>query len=45
MLKPRDPKESFFAEGAAFRAILGGILIGALTILAFRIGLMEYVTL
>lgn len=40
--KPRDPKESFFAEGAAFRAILGGILIGALTILAFRIGLMEY---
>lgn len=40
--KPRDPKESFFADGAGFRAILGGALIGTLTILAFRYGLMEY---
>ena len=26
--KPRDPKESFFAEGAGMRAIVGGVLIG-----------------
>jgi Ca2+-transporting ATPase len=40
--KPRDPKESFFANGAGFRAILGGILIGALTLTAFSFGLREY---
>ncbi|RYM06556.1 cation-translocating P-type ATPase [Sporolactobacillus sp. THM7-7] len=39
---PRNPKESFFAGGAAFRAILGGILIGVLTLLAFSFGLSEH---
>lgn len=39
--KPRDPKESFFAHGAGVRAIIGGLLIGALTLLAFTIGLNE----
>lgn len=39
--KPRDPKESFFAQGAGVRAIIGGLLIGALTLLAFTIGLAE----
>ncbi|OAB42289.1 cation-translocating P-type ATPase [Paenibacillus glacialis] len=40
--KPRDPKESFFAKGAGLRAILGGILIGALTLVAFYLGLNEH---
>lgn len=40
--KPRDPKESFFAGGAAINAVLGGILIGALTLFAFYWGLQEY---
>jgi len=40
--KPRDPKESFFAGGAAFRAILGGVLIGSLTLVAFYLGLREH---
>ncbi len=40
--KPRDPKESFFASGAGFRAILGGTLIGVLTLVAFYLGLREY---
>lgn len=40
--KPRDPKESFFAEGAAIRAIIGGTLIGVLTLAAFYFGLSEY---
>ncbi|MPW24648.1 HAD-IC family P-type ATPase [Alkalibaculum sp. M08DMB] len=40
--KPRDPKESFFAKGAGFRAILGGTLIGILTLVAFYFGLKEY---
>ncbi len=40
--KPRDPKESFFAHGAGFRAILGGTLIGILTLAAFYFGLNEY---
>ncbi len=40
--KPRDPKESFFAKGAGFRAVLGGTLIGALTLVAFYFGLSEY---
>ncbi len=39
--KPRNPKESFFAEGAGFRAILGGILIGCFTLFAFYWGLNE----
>lgn len=40
--KPRDPKESFFAGGAGLRIIMGGILIGALTILAFWFGYYEH---
>jgi Ca2+-transporting ATPase len=40
--KPRDPKESFFARGAGFRAILGGTLIGTLTLAAFYFGLREH---
>ncbi len=37
--KPRDPTESFFAGGVGFRAIVGGVLIGALALVAFYIGL------
>jgi Ca2+-transporting ATPase len=40
--KPRDAKESFFAGGAGLHVILGGILIGALTILAFWFGYYEH---
>jgi len=40
--KPRDAKESFFAGGAGIHLILGGILIGALTILAFWFGYYEH---
>lgn len=40
--KPRDPKASFFAEGAGFRAVLGGVLIGILTLAAFYFGLKEH---
>ncbi len=40
--KPRNPKESFFAGGAAFRAIIGGLLIGILTLVAFYFGLNEH---
>ncbi|MEF2966459.1 cation-translocating P-type ATPase [Paenibacillus sp. M1] len=40
--KPRDPKEGFFAGGAALRAVLGGLLIGALTLVAFYLGLREF---
>lgn len=40
--KPRDPKESFFTGGAALHAILGGILIGGLTLVAFYLGLQEH---
>lgn len=40
--KPRDPKESFFAKGAGVRAIIGGSLIGILTLLAFYFGLNKY---
>lgn len=40
--KPRNPKESFFAHGAGFRAVLGGSLIGILTLAAFYFGLSEY---
>jgi Ca2+-transporting ATPase len=39
---PRDSKESFFTGGAGLRAILGGILIGALTIFAFYYGYYEH---
>lgn len=40
-IKPRDPKESFFAGGAGIRAIIGGCLIGLLTLIAFYFGLKE----
>lgn len=40
--KPRSPKESFFAEGAGTRAIIGGVLIGLLTLAAFYFGLTEH---
>lgn len=40
--KPRNPKESFFARGAGVRAILGGVLIGLLTLAAFYYGLWEH---
>lgn len=39
--KPRDPKEGFFSGGAGMRAVIGGVLIGSLTLLAFTIGLRE----
>lgn len=39
--KPRNANESFFANGAWFKAIVGGTLIGTLTLLAFVIGLVE----
>jgi len=39
--KPRNPKESFFANGAGSRALVGGILIGILTLAAFYYGLYE----
>lgn len=41
MNKPRNPKESFFAHGAGVRAVIGGVLIGLLTLLAFYFGLVE----
>jgi len=40
--KPRLPSESFFAGGAAVRAVVGGLLIGALTLTAFVLGLREH---
>ncbi|MEI6603321.1 MAG: cation-translocating P-type ATPase [Clostridia bacterium] len=40
--KPRHSKESFFAQGAGIRAVIGGFMIGSLTLVAFFIGLAEY---
>jgi Ca2+-transporting ATPase len=40
--KPRNSKEGFFAGGASLHIILGGILIGTLTILAFGFGYFEH---
>ncbi|MBC8004783.1 MAG: cation-translocating P-type ATPase [Verrucomicrobia bacterium] len=40
--KPRNPKESFFAGGAGLHIVLGGIIIGAITILAFWYGYYEH---
>jgi len=37
--RPRDPKESLFAHGGAAFMVLNGILVGALTIAAFWIGM------
>ena len=39
--QPRNPKESFFSEGAGMRAVIGGTLIGLLTLAAFYIGINE----
>lgn len=39
--KPRNPKESFFSKGAGIRAIIGGILIGLLTLAVFYYGLWK----
>ena len=39
--QPRNPKESFFSEGAGIRAVIGGTLIGLLTLAAFYIGINE----
>ena len=39
--KPRNPKESFFAHGAGVRAIIGGVLIGGVTLGAFVWGILE----
>ncbi|WP_099365686.1 cation-translocating P-type ATPase [Sphingobacterium sp. 1.A.4] len=40
--KPRSIKENFFSHGAGWRVILGGVLIGILTIVAFVIGYWEH---
>ena len=40
--KPRPPKESIFAHGAVRRVVLGGVLIGLLTLTAFYYGLYEH---
>ncbi len=40
--QPRNPKESFFAKGAGMRVIVGGTLIGLLTIFAFWSGYYEH---
>ena len=40
--KSRDPKESLFAEGAGVSLVLNGILIGVLTLIAFKIGEYTY---
>lgn len=39
---PRNPKESFFSRGGGTRAIIGGVLIGIFTLLAFYWGLTEH---
>lgn len=43
--KPRNPKESFFSGNAGLRALIGGTLIGLLTIIAFAQGLLEFDTI
>lgn len=40
--KPRPAKESFFANGAGLNVLLGGFLIGALTIIAYFLGYNEH---
>jgi len=39
--KPRDPKESFFAQGAGIRSLLGGLMIGLVTLFSFAFGYWE----
>lgn len=40
--KPRDIKEGFFSNGAGWRAIEGGLLIGLVTIIAFIYGYFSH---
>jgi len=40
--KPRNAKQGFFAGGAGLHIVSGGVLIGALTILAFWYGYFEH---
>lgn len=40
--KPRNPKESFFAGGAGLHVVLGGALIGIITMFAFWFGYYEH---
>ena len=37
--KPRNPKESFFSGGDGIKAVIGGTLIGLLTLTAFYLGM------
>jgi Ca2+-transporting ATPase len=39
--KPRPAKESFFANGAGMHVLLGGFLVGTLTITAYILGYYE----
>lgn len=39
--QPRSTKDNFFSNGAGLRAVIGGTLIGVLTLTAFVWGLME----
>lgn len=39
--KPRPPMEGFFARGAGLHVMLGGILIGVITMVAFWLGYLE----
>ena len=40
--KPRSQKESFFAHGAGLKTILGGVLIGLITIFGYGFGYYEH---
>ncbi|KAA9327704.1 cation-translocating P-type ATPase [Hymenobacter busanensis] len=40
--RPRNPQESFFAHGAGWQVVLGGALIGLLTMAAFWYGYYEH---
>ena len=40
--KPRNPKESIFAEGLWYRIVTEGIMIGSLTLFAFSLGNKYY---
>jgi Ca2+-transporting ATPase len=38
---PSDPKDSFFSHGAGVRSLVGGLLIGLVTLLSFVFGFWE----
>jgi len=40
--KPRDPKQSFFAEGMAANLVVFGVIMSALTLGAYFLGLSRY---